>query len=378
MRPTEDLAYRARNWFWYWRVRHISSLSNDQLDLKCFGDQGRKRHFERLQSSASSPDEVALVAGSTLLDLVDGWERPVDGRPGPYASLKRDFKSRLWEFLAGRDLAPSVYCDHIQEAADARGWMRAGDRDYSLYETFLGDAEPAIESGISTAYSAMLHKLVNEATPDATAVLLALFREAMHRVELEQAIAIRTALNASIAWMGHRHGIPERVTQLLRQLVRDRVLANRWVTEADWRKDTNTPVKRAMGSRARIREFQAWVTWYTRRPRAFDATGYGRFPLVPQSARTDWLETHRGFLEEVGREFHVLREQHINFRGSLIPEYRDIAEDARIRAEGLLSHFNPPEAEPTRFYDNSRPALEMGHLPTPFLGRPTAIDPVDS
>lgn len=256
--------------------------------------------------------------------------------------------------------------------------MRAGDRDYSLYKTFLGEAEPAIESGVSTAYSAMLHKLVNEATPDAAAVLLALFREAMHRVELEQAIAIRTALIASVAWMGQRQGIPENVTQLIKQLVRDRVLANRWVNEADWREETGTPIKRGKGSRARIREFQAWVTWYTRRPQAFDATGYGQFPLVPQSARTDWVEANRNFLEEVGREFHALRQHHINYRDSLVPENQRFAEEACIRADGLLSHISPPEAEATRFYGDSRPALEMGRLPTPFVGRPTTIDPVDS
>lgn len=365
MRPTQDLAHRARNWFWYWRVRQISGLTNEQLDHKCFGAHGRRRHFERLEDSASDPDDMPLVDGKTLLALVDAWDRPEDGGPGPYAGATRDFGSKLWSFLASRDLAPSVYTDFIQQYAAERGWIRAHDRDYGLYAMFLGADEPAIEHGVETAYSAMLHRLVNEATPDTTAVLVALFREAMHQVELEYAIAIRKALTVSIMWMGEALGIPQNITQLIRRLVSDRVLSNRWITEADWRAQTNTPVTPKLATRARIREFNAWVRWYTKRPLAFDGNGYGRFPLVPRSARTDWLEAHRDFLDEVRGEVGAMRHAHWNFRDSLVPENRALAEQARIHADGLLSHICPPDAAPERFY-TTRPNLEMGGLPPAF------------
>jgi len=373
MRPTEDLVYRARNWFWYWRVREISGLSNDRLDSKCFSKQGRKRHFERMQSSASAPDKFALVEGKTLLTLVDRWDTPDDGGPGPFVCATKDFNSRFWDFLAGRNLDLSVYSDYIHRFAHSRGWIRAKAGDYGLYRTFLGEEEPAIEPGVSTAYSAMLHKLVNEATPDTSAVLLALFREAIHRVDLEQAIAIRTALSASIASMGHRHNIPSSVTRLISQLVDDRVLSNRCVTELHWRSETNTPVKSGIGSRARVREFQAWVQWYTGRPPGFDSTGYGLFPLVPRSVRTDWLESNRNFLSEVRMEADALKHDHLRFRDSIVPEYRRLSEEARIRAKALLSHVAPPEVEPVRFYGNARPALEMENLPTPFKVQPTRV-----
>lgn len=365
MRPTQDLAYRARNWFWYWRVRQISGLSNEALDHKSFGTHGRRRHFERLEASASDPDEMPLVDGKTLLALVDTWDRPEDGSPGPYAGATRAFGSKLWSFLATRDLAPAVYTDFIQQYAEERGWMRAHDRDYGLYEMFLGADEPAIEYGVETAYSAMLHRLVNEATPDATAVLVALFREAMHQVELENAIAIRKALTASIVWMGELLEIPRNVTQLIKQLASDRVLSNRWITEADWRTQTNTPVTPKLATRARIRELNAWIRWYTQRPPEFDGNGYGRFPLVPRSARTDWLDEHRDFLDEVRREVGAMRQTHWNFRDSQVPENRALAEQARIHADGLLSHICPPDAAPERFY-TTRPNLEMGGLPPAF------------
>ena len=376
MRPTQDLAYRARNWFWYWRVRQISGLTNDELDKKCFGAHGRRQHFERLEVTASDPDEMPLVDGKTLLELVDAWDAPEDGGAGPYACATRAFRSRLWSFLATRDVAQATYTDYIQHCAEDRGWMRAHDRDYALYAMFLGADEPAIEHGVETAYSAMLHKLVNDASPDATAMLIALFREAMYQVELENAIAIRKALTASIVWMGERLEIPRNMTQLIKQLAIDRVLSNRWITEADWRTQTNTPVTPRLTTRARIREFNAWVRWYTNRPAAFDGNGYGRFPLVPRSARTDWLEAHRDFLDEVREEVGALRQTHWNFGDSQVLENKAFAEKARIYAEGLLSHICPPDVAPERFY-NSRPNLEMGGLPPAFPSPGHAVSSTD-
>lgn len=365
MRPTQDLAYRARNWFWYWRVRQISGLTNEQLDQKCFGDHGRRRHFERLEASASDPDEIPLVDGKTLLELVNAWDLPGDRGPGPFACATRAFESPLWSFLATRDQAPTVFTDCIQNYAEKRGWMRVHDCDYALYAMFLGTDEPAIAHGVETTYSAMLHKLVNEVSPDATAVLIALFREAIHQVELENAIAIRNALTASIVWMGELLGIHRNVTQLIKQLSSDRVLSNRWITEADWRTNTNTPITPKLASRARIREFHAWVRWYTNRPQAFDGNGFGRFPLVPISARTEWLEAHRDFLEGVRREVGAMRHTHWTFSHSLVPENQAHAAQARIHADGLLAHISPPDIAPERFY-TTRPNLELGGLPPAF------------
>lgn len=376
MRPTKDLAYRARNWFWYWRVRHISGLTNYALDKKCFGAHGQRGHFAQIEKSASDPDERPLVHGKTLLELVDALDLPENGGPGPYACTTRAFESKLWSFLATRDLAPSVYTDFIQQYAEERGWMRAKIRDYPLYMMFLGVDEPAIEDGVGTAYSAMLHKLVNEVSPDATAVLVALFREAIHQMELENAIAIGKALTASIVWMGERLGIPRNVTQFIERLARDRVLSNRWVTEADWRTQTKTPVTPKIGSRARVREFNAWVCWYTQRPRALEGNGYGRFPLVPRSARTDWLETHRDFLEKAQGEVGALRHTHWYLHDSWVPENRVLAEQARIHVDGLLSHLGPPDVSPERFY-TTRPNLEMGALPPAFPGAQNKVPETD-
>ena len=237
---------------------------------------------------------------------------------------------------------------------------------------FLGTEEPAIEHGVETAYSAMLHKIVSESSPDAVAVLIALFREALNNVQLENAIAIQKVVRRSIALMGEELGIPAQVTKLIMKLTSDRVLSNRWITEDDWRSLTNTPVTPKLDTRGRIGEFKAWVTWYTNQSKVVNGDIYGGFPLVPRSLRTDWLEEHRDFLEHVLTEVYALQHTHQMFRDSLVPENKAMAEQAQFHAKSLLAHINPPDVEPETFY-SARPNYEMDGLPSPF--RPHGVSP---
>lgn len=262
MRPADDLGFRARNWFWYWRVRELSGLSNEKLDRQAFGDVGRKRHFERIQHTACSPDEIALVQGKTLLEIVDQWSLTGHDACGSFAPATEAFRSPLWEFLTRQDFRPQAYTDYIQQAIAARGWHRIHARDLGLYLAFLGEDEPAIGPSDSVAYSAMLHKLVNEATPDALALLIALFREAMHAVALQEALLIKSAISVTTSWMGHVLHLPQQLTDLLTTLVQDRVLANVWLSEADWRELSGTARRSGKTSRDRLKDFRAWVKWY--------------------------------------------------------------------------------------------------------------------
>lgn len=365
MRPTIDLAYRARNWFWYWRVRAISGLSNERLDVKAFGNEGRRRHFERIQASASAPDEMALVDGVNLLSIVEGWDKPEDGTPGPFAGATEDFHSVLWDFLAKRDQEPAVFSDYIQAFAQKRGWMRVVGADRSLFATFLGCDEPAIEPGISMAYSAMLHQFANEATPDAIAALIALFREAMSRVQLEQAMAIRLALRCGIRTMCADLEIAEDASQLIWQLAMDRILADRWITQRDWRLATGTLDTSGQTSRERVRDFQAWVSWYTQRPADFEQADLGQLPLVPRSARTDWVEANHDRLMWLLLEAWRLRHQGWIWMDSIDPERRRAAKESLDKADLLLATVSPPASAPARFYQ-SRPRIEISQLPRAY------------
>ncbi|KFN45483.1 hypothetical protein K3217_18755 [bacterium BD-1] len=367
MRISDDLAFRLRNWFWYWQVRAISGLSDEGLDHKCFGEtENQRRHFERIRASASSPDRVKVVGDLTLLDAVDGWDQVDDGEPGPYAEAKRAFRSRFWEFLATRDLEACEYSEFIQKYVKERDWIRVSADDSALFRTFLGEEEPAIEQGISTAYSAMLHKLVEEATPDTAAVLVALFREAMHRVDLDQAIAIKSALSTAVMVMCRLAKIDGPTGHIIWQITKDRVLANHWITEAHWREHTQTPAKRNRSTRERIKEFQQWVWWYVARPLSFHNTGYGLFPIVPGSERTTWIEQNRGVLEAIHDDVSHYRREHLLTRDASDPAIRRHAEELREKADELVAAFPAPSGSPARFYF-SRPNLEMEHLPPAYV-----------
>lgn len=363
MRPTEDLATRARNWFWYWQVRGISKLSNNRLDEKFLGaDRGRVRHFERIQQTASSPDKVALTDGKTLLDLVHSHTEPGADNSHPYTEARATFQSGLWEFLSRRDIAPDGYTDFIQRYVDERGWFRASNRDDRLIRMFLGETEPAVEPGASTACSAMLHKIADEATPEAVAVLIALFREALSNVELEQAILIKSALRMSVHWTCERYSIPAPVSTLVLRLVDDRIISNIWVSENEWRTETQAPRRKGNATRGRVREFQACIAWYIGRPFQSNAGKYGIYSIVPRSERIDWVVENRTMLAEAYEEIIELRGRHREREKSLSPETRFHGEIAAAEAKAILEAIALPEAEPERFY-SELPQRQMGRLP---------------
>ncbi len=365
MRPTIDLAYRARNWFWYWRVREISGLSNEQLDKKCFGDTGRRRHFERIQASASGPNDVAIINGQTLLTIVDNWDRPSKNEPGPYAIATQEFHSQIWSFLVSRDVAPTVYTEFINSFLTKRNWVRIQKKDKSLYACFLGKNEPAIEPGVSTAYSAMLHMLYNDDSLEATAVLIALFKEALNRIDLEQALAIRIALRATNNSLGVRSCFKSHSHNLLNQLIEDRVLNNFWVTESDWRKITNTSSKLIKSTRERTREFQAFIEWLSSQDRDINNNEYGMYPLVPRSDRTDWLESYKGFLEGIMIQvdcYNYLRHKYSEIDSPIAPY---VSDDFIYDTDKLPEHCRPPKSEPVLFY-SSKSMKVICQLPCPY------------
>lgn len=370
MRPADDLAFRARNWFWYWRVRAISGLNNGQLDRQCFGADGRRRHFERLESSASDPHRVALVDGRTLLEIISEWDPPTGEPPDAYSKLSGEYHSALWEMLTLHDRPAGHYTDYLQRFAQSRGWVRIHAKDRSLYQRFLGEDEPAVQSDVSTAYSAMLHQLVNEATPDALAALVALFREALQAIHLKQAMAIETALRAAPTWICEFRHLPRWLGLFLRRLVHDRVFSNRSATECNAglvlnRSEFGAP----MNSRARIQAFQVAIKAYIRGVGAPGPSPFGHFPMVPSSERIRWLEHNRTALEaELDTE---CENRQCTGGSSNSPEPGDIADpiDEVPSNPPYLPGLRPPACAPAVFF-RSRPHLELGQLPAAFDVQP--------
>lgn len=357
MRPTEDLPARARNWFWYWTVKNHYQLSDDKLDRRFLATAGsRRRHFERIGQTASSPATVAIRDGKTLLELVDQ-----DG----LSDAKLIFDSELWEYLSTRDSSAEVYSDFIAQVMKERGWYRINADDRHLYSLFLGKDEPAVEAHVATSYSAMLHMLINDASIQSLAVLVALFREAMANTLLDQALSIRIALRGAVTWTCHCHNIPELPTRLLRQLIDDRVLSNRWLTEKDWWAQQATNSRKPTSTRERVRNFSAWVNWYTQDSYRFGTSSYGLHPIVPRSKRIDWIEEQRLALT---RTYHQIKQQEGElgqFDGSLVAALRRLSERTHSATAELISAHIPPDSASESFY-KSRPPLEIEGLPEPY------------
>jgi hypothetical protein len=365
MRKADDLATRVRNWFWYWRIRHLTGLSNEALDRKFLKNKVRLRHFEQIEHSASAPNSRALLDGKTLLVLVDEFGSPAPGRSGPYAAARSEFESKLWFFLEAHNLPVSVYTNYIQAFVEGKGWIRIGHSDLPLYKTFLGDTEPAIQRDVSVTYSAMLHKLVEIATPDSVAVLIALFREAIQGVLLEQALAIKTALRVAVLRICESFAMPVTMTRLLWQMINDRVLSNRRPTQDDWRHLTGKAKKAKRTSRDRVKDFRAWVDWYINNPGGIFEASPGTFPIVPKSPRTDWIDENRETLKRCYDRVSHLQKESSLFKHHPHPDLREWAESLLVESDELLIEVRPPQYEPTNFYD-SRPAHEIHSLPRAY------------
>lgn len=360
MRKADDIALRARNWLWYCMVRGTHDVPNEQLDKKFMAARGgRVRFFQRIQDSASSPDEIPVLGGKTLLEVVGAADRVQPDQPGPFAPATTAFRSKFWDFLTSRVAPPQVYTDFIQSYANTHGWIRLANADFAVYETFLGRDEPAIEDHIGTAYSAMLHKLANDATLDATAVLIALFREALSNVDLKRAVAVNWALDAALDQLCRIQRFPGLLTTLLFRLVNDRVSGNTWLTKADWRAATNAPVAKKPTSRQRVAEFHAWVSWYISRARPDRVARYGQLPIVPRSARVDWVESNKDQLVQVDRKVRDLWS--FDFKLDDEESRRQVAE-AKREADALVARFQCPFDTREAFYDHE-PRLTIADLP---------------
>lgn len=290
MRLLDDIAIRTRNGFWYYEVRKISRLKDAALDRKAFGgDCERRRHFEGIRRSWSSPDARQTFGGKTLLEVVNAWDASGDGR-GPYADATRNFRSPFWKFVQQPNIPLEEYLAHIDKYVLDHGLVRLSHEDRLLYGSFLSGYEPALQYGATPAHSAILHSLAMTCTLDAMSVLIALFRVAMARGSLERAIAIRKAMRLSMLEMSITGHLPSQVAIYVSVLVEARVLANCWVSAADWKASDDYVIKKP-SSTERIHAFCRYRLWFI--THATIGSRYGDAPIVIPTSGILWAEQNR-------------------------------------------------------------------------------------
>ena len=333
MRSLDDIAVRTKNGFWYYQVRQIEHLSDAALDRKVFGkDCGRRRYFEGIRRSWSSPKARSVVGGMTVLKVVDGWDRGNNGS-GPYAEATKNFKSTFWKFVSDPTVPLDEYIEHVEKYVRSNDLVRLRRQDLRLYESFLSAYEPALQCGDTPAYRAMLHNLAMIGTLDALSVLIAIFREAMARGSLDQAIAIREAIRLGMFEMLVTGRMPPEVATCVMALVESRVLANHWVSVDEWKSSDQKAIKNR-SSAERKRAFDRYRLWFI--AHATTRNGYGDTPFVIRTDGILWLERNRDALVAARKfmDMAIADQIHDNIYGTGGEQVsKHLAEAARILQE---------------------------------------------
>ncbi len=226
--PPTDVAWRLRNWAWYWTVKQATGCSDERLDELYLPENptgNRRRFFQRVRSVGSDPTRLRsdLEGISVFQRVHDG-----SGRPGLRAA-ERDFKSRLWVLLTLPTLRVEEHRQFIDQLLAERGWYRLRHEDRPIVAIYLvTDPSFGYPDGVDNVYSTMLAHLEAHPTADHVALLASLFREAMTEVDLAKAILLRSSLLVCTRAWANALGIPEVQRRLLVHLVEQRLIHQRW------------------------------------------------------------------------------------------------------------------------------------------------------
>jgi hypothetical protein len=355
MRTLDDISVRTQNGFWYYQVRQIEHLSDAALDRKAFGeDCERRRYFEGIRRSWSSPNARGVVGDMKMLEVVDGWDRGDTG-PGPYAEAKINYESAFWKFVSDPNIPLDEYSEHIAKYVQSNDLIRLRREDLRLYDSFLSAYEPALQCGDTPAYRAMLHNLAMIGTLDALSVLIAIFREAMARGSLDQAIAVRDAIRLGISEMLVTGRIPSEVATCVHALVESRALANRWVSVDEWKSSDQKAIKNP-SSAERKRAFDRYRRWFI--AHATTRNGYGDTPFVIPTDGILWLERNRDALVAAreSMDMAIAEKIHHNIYGTGGAQVlKHLAEATRI-----LQELAPRPTDLQACYYDPTPPLSTG------------------
>lgn len=300
-RPKQDLAIRVRNWTWYWMVKSATGLGDDKLDENYANPDdkalvSRLRVFFRIRALGTSPD---ATQGYRTRESV--YEIANRKSAALLAPAKQVFESEIWDFLQQPDRPAAEYTRFINLVCERRGWYRAPWSDRKLGVLFLGGDEPAFQTGLSPAYRAMLLHLI-EAQPDleALALLAALFREAYGSFQLDQAVAIRSALKTATSLYVGGSELPWEVGKVFEQLIWDRIVGNQIINNDPFNDVLPVVGDGQVAARSTIQSPAQAIKRFAQRYAAGQFReanpGPGQVPIVPRSARIDWLQDRKEVL----------------------------------------------------------------------------------
>lgn len=293
--PPTDIAWRLRNWVWYWQVKEATGLSDEALDTAYLSppssEGNRRRFFHRVRTLGSDP----TLPRPDLDDRSVFENVHAQGSDPQLQIARRAFDSPLWLMLSSRSWGVEDDRLYIAETIADRGWYRLQPEDRELAIEFIRD-EPALGQceDREHVYSTMLTHLESHASADHIALLAALYREALNEVSLEQAIQLRSSLRACTGhWVRHL-AIPEDIARLIERLVDTRLARNIWTTIEFPRGQFSTQQQYV----------RALVKAHLEEQPTIDGSRLSMYPIVLPSPRLAWLKAHKEALLQ--EHFHVL------------------------------------------------------------------------
>ena len=293
--PPTDIAWRLRNWVWYWLVKEATGQSDEALDAAYLPSPGatgaRRRFFHRVRTLGSDPTVPRPdLNGRSVFESVH-----VQGSDPQLQLARAAFDSRLWWMLSSPSREGEDDRRYIADTIANRGWYRFQTEDRELGIEFIRD-EPAFAlcEDREHVYSTMLTHLESYPSADHIALLAALFREALSEVSLEQAIQLRSSLRVCAGhWVRHL-AIPEDIGHLIERLVDVRLARNIWTTPEFPREQFSTQQQYV----------RALVKAHLVEQPAIDGDRLSMYPIVLPSPRLAWLQAHKEALLQ--EHFHAL------------------------------------------------------------------------
>ena len=286
--PSMDIAFRVRNWGWYWLVKIIAAqqagknVSDLALDQKFTNRGGRcPAVFSRIRQTATSPDSVKGL-GNGVKSICDC----VHSTSG-YLLAEKWFNSPLWKILTVKNMELEEIQKIIGSEISNRGYFRIKPEDVPVARAGLGSDEPALKRSPSSVYSAMLYHYIEcEVNPEYLGILCALYREAHLEHQHQTAQHLETALRHAISVFTRKLmsdpvvKVDEKVVNLITLLIEDRVLHDRWHSIDD---------VKDLKAKTDLQKLQNFCNWYISKKRIGRQDSNSIYPIVNDTPRTQWL-----------------------------------------------------------------------------------------
>lgn len=267
--PRLDIALRARNWIWYWMVRRESGLTDSELEARYAKSRDNPSEslptFTRVRTMGTSPQDTrGFRKSGSIYDAVHCQE---NREAGKFEAARRAFESPFWEMLTTPNPSLARLQEIIESISTKRGLTRIRDYEIHILNGVISNEQLLKDVGIKIGDEHAIHELLKIQDLDTTALLAALYHEAIRNFRLDRALLLQDYVALPITMFLSTFQPEDPVFELAFMLVSDRILSDYWVTELDWYEATGRTPPRSGSEDSRIKEINGFLAWYTANPR---------------------------------------------------------------------------------------------------------------